>query len=193
MATIAGNVVNANGNPEAARSATPEFDAAFGGGIVVIGGVGDVITKNRVIGSTKIGVAIAPNPGIQQNAYPSTGNSVTDNVVQESGLVDLAVVLPTADDRNCFSGNTVGATAPTNLEQLKPCGGAAGSGDLSVGAIDIGKFLDTSANPAGKSYQVTPVPPRQRNLAKATTARARPAGAPVQVDLARITVPVSAG
>jgi plastocyanin len=193
MATIAGNVVNANGNPDAARSATPEFDAAFGGGIVVIGGVGDVITKNRVIGSTKIGVAIAPNPGIQQNAYPSTDNAVTDNVVQESGLVDLAVVLPTVDDRNCFSGNTVGATAPTNLEQLKPCGGAAGSGDLSVGALDIGKFLDTSANPAGKSYQVTPVPPRQRNLAKAATARARPAGAPVQVDLARITVPVSAG
>jgi plastocyanin len=193
MATIAGNLVDDNGNPDAATPANLEFDPVFGGGIVLIGGVADVVRKNRVVGSAKIGIAIAPNPGIQDNAYLSTDNSVTDNVVQDSGLADLAVLLPTADDRNCFSGNTAATTAPTDLEQLKPCGGAPGSGDLNAGALDIGKFLDTSANPPGQSYKVTPVPRKQRNLAKATTATARPAGAPAKVDLARIAVPVSAG
>lgn len=192
MATIAGNVVSENGNPDAARSATPEFDAALGTGIVIIGGVGDVITRNRVIGNTKIGIGIAPNPGLQENAYPSTDNSVTDNVVHGSSMADLATVLPTADDRNCFSGNTFSTSAPANLEQVKPCSGT-GTGDLATGALDIGKFLDTSANPPGKSYKFTPIPRKQRNLPRATAAKARPAGAPVKVDLARITVPVSAG
>jgi hypothetical protein len=189
MATIAGNDVSSNGNPDAARSGTPEFDAALGGGVVIVGGVQDVITKNRAVDNTKIGIALAPNPGIQQNTYPSTGNQVTDNVVQGSGMVDLATVLPAAGDGNCFSGNTFATSAPTNIEQALPCGGAVGTGDLTTGALDIGKFLDTSQNPKGRSYKVTPVPRRQRNLPRAATARARPAGRPPAVDLAAITVP----
>ncbi len=114
-------------------------------------------------------------------------------MVHGSGLADLAALLPTADDRNCFAGNTFVTSAPENLEQLKPCGGAAGTGDLTAGALDIAKFLDLSGNPPGRLYRKTPVPPKQRNLAKATTAKARPVGAPVTVDLDRITVPVSAG
>ena len=192
-ATIAGNDVSNNGDPDAARIKTSEFDAVFGGGIVPVGSVGDVVTKNRVMDNVRIGIALAPNPGLEQNVYPSTDNQVTDNVVQGSGMADLAAVLPTADDRNCFAGNTFGTSAPANLEQSKPCGGAAGTGDLTTGALDIAKFLDLSGNPAGRPYQKTPVPPKQRNLAKATTARARPAGTPITVDVDRITVPVSAG
>jgi hypothetical protein len=188
MATIAGNEVSRNGNPDAARSGTPEFDAALGGGIVIVGGVQDVITKNRAVDNTKIGIALAPNPGIQTNAYPSKGNQITENVVHGSGMVDLATVLPAAGDGNCFSGNTFSTSAPTNIEQAIPCGGA-GSGDLAAGALDIGKFLDTSQNPKGQSYKVTPVPPKQRSLPRAATARARPAGAPAKVDLAAIVVP----
>ena len=191
-ATIAGNVVDRNGYAQSALTGTPVFDAAFGGGIVIIGGVGDTITANRVVGNTKIGIAIAPNPGIQQNVYPSTGNTVTKNVVQSSGLADIAVVLPTTTDANCFSGNTFSTSAPANLEQVKPCGAAEGVGDLSNGALDIAKFLDTSHNPPGVSYRKTPVPPKQRNLARAASAKARPAGAPTPVDLAAIQVPAAA-
>ena len=158
-----------------------------------MGSVGDVVTKNRVMDNVRIGIALVPNPKLEENFYPSTDNQVTDNVVQGSGIADLAAVLPTADDRNCFAGNTFGTSAPVNLEQSKPCGGAAGTGDLTTGALDITKFLDLSGNPAGRPYQKTPVPPKQRNLAKATTAKARPAGTPITVDVERITVPVSAG
>jgi plastocyanin len=192
MATIAGNLVSRNGNPDAARSATAEFDAVLGSGIALVGSVGDVVTRNRVVDNTKVGIVLAPNPGLQQNVYPSTDNQVTDNVVRGSAMADLAAILPAADDRNCFSGNTFATSAPADLEQVKPCSGA-GTGDLATGALDIGKFLDTSQNPAGKSYKVTPVPRKQRNLAKPTTARARPAGAPIRVDLASIKVPVNAG
>ena len=192
QATIAGNLVNNNGNPDAARVKTAEFDAVLGSGIALVGSVGDVVTRNRVVDNSKVGIVLAPNPGIQENAYPSTDNQVTDNVVQGSSMADLATVLPTADDRNCFSGNTFATSAPATLEQVKPCSGT-GTGDLATGALDIGQFLDTSQNPPGQSYKVTPVPKKQRNQAKATTAKARPAGAPVKVDLARITVPVSAG
>jgi hypothetical protein len=187
MATIAGNVVTKNGNPDAARSETPEFDAAFGGGIVLVGSVGDQITKNRVADNTKIGIALAPNPGIQTNAYPSKDNRVTENVVERSGMTDLAAVLPTADGGDCFAGNTFSASAPTNIEQAMPCGAAVG--DLSAGALDIAKFLDTSQNPKGVPYKQTPVPRRQRNMPRASTAKARPAGAPPAVDLAAIPVP----
>jgi plastocyanin len=187
MATIAGNVVTKNGNPNAARSETPEFDAALGGGIVLVGSVGDQITKNRVADNTKIGIALAPNPGIQTNAYPSKDNRVTENVVERSGMTDLAAVLPTPDGGDCFAGNTFSASAPANIEQAMPCGAAVG--DLSAGALDIAKFLDTSQNPKGLPYKQTPVPKRQRNMPRASAARARPAGAPPAVDLTAITMP----
>ena len=190
QATIAGNDVSRNGDPGAARIATtPEFDAVLGGGVALIGSVGDIVTKNRVVDNTKVGIVLAPNPGLQTNVYPSTHNQVTNNVVQRSGMADLATVLATADDNNCFSGNTFSTTAPANLEQVKPCGGAAGTGDLATGALDIGKFLDTSQNPKGVPYGKTPVPRQQRNLPRAARARARPAGAPISIDLANIQVP----
>jgi hypothetical protein len=187
MANIAGNVVDKNGNPDAARSETPEFDAALGGGIVLIGSVGDQVTKNRVVGNTKIGIALAPNPGLQTNTYPSTDNQIRDNVVQGSGMADLAAVLPAPDSGDCFAGNTFTTSAPTAIEQAMPCGAAVG--DLSAGALDIAKFLDTSNNPKGLPYKQTPVPEAQRNMPRAANAKARPAGAPPTVDLAAIRLP----
>jgi hypothetical protein len=188
MATIAGNVVDANGDERAARSADAAFDAALGGGIVIAGGIGDTITKNRVADNTKVGIALAPSAGLEATPRASTGNRVTDNAVQGSGLADLAAILPAPDDANCFAGNTFTTSAPADLERAMPCTGA-GTGDLATGALDIGKFLDTSKNPPGVPYRKTPVPGKQRTLPRAASAPARPAGAPAAVDLAAISVP----
>jgi hypothetical protein len=190
-ATIAGNVVSRNGNPAAARTDTAVFDAALGGGIVVVGGVSDLITHNRVAGNTKIGIALAPNPFLQTHYFAATQNTVTDNVVQNSGLVDLAVIPFVAGDGNCFSGNSFVTSAPTGLDRLKPCGGRPGSGDPTAGALDVGKFLDTSGNPPGANYRRTPRAPKQRNMANARSARARPAGAPMKIDPAAIKTPAA--
>jgi len=187
-ATIAGNVVDANGDARAARSGDEAFDAALGGGIVIAGGIGDTITKNRVVGNTKIGIALAPSVGLQAVPTSATGNRVTDNVVQRSGLADLATILPRADDGNCFTANTFTTSAPADIERVMPCTGA-GTGDLATGALDIGQFLDTSKNPPGVPYKQTPVPAKQRNLTRAARAPARPAGAPAVLDVAAISVP----
>jgi plastocyanin len=189
-ATIAGNVIAGNGDAAAARSSTSAFDVALGGGIVVGGGLDNTITRNRVTDNLKVGIALAPSVGLEAVPRPSTGNQVTDNVVEGSGIVDLATLLPSPGDGNCFSGNTFTASAPANLEQVMPCEGA-GTGDLATGALDIGRFLDTSKNPPGRSYRKTPVPGKQRNLARAARAPARPAGAPAAVDLATISVPAA--
>jgi plastocyanin len=187
-ATIAGNVVDANGDARAARSGDEAFDAALGGGIVIAGGIGDTITKNRVVGNTKIGIALAPSVGLQAVPTSATGNRVTDNVVQRSGLADLATILPRADDGNCFTANMFTTSAPADIERVMPCTGA-GTGDLATGALDIGQFLDTSKNPPGLPYKQTPVPAKQRNLARAARAPALPAGAPAVLDVAAISVP----
>ena len=94
LATIAGNVVDANGDERAARSGDEAFDAALGGGIVIAGGIGNTITNNRVVDNAKVGIALAPSVGLQAVPTSATGNQVTDNVVQGSGLADLAVILP---------------------------------------------------------------------------------------------------
>jgi len=173
-AVFAGNVVFDNQSPKAARSSTAEFDAVFGSGIAVVGGNDNIITKNLVLNQARAGIVIAPNPGIQQNAYQSSGNKVTGNVVRGSGLADLAVLATPATANNCFSGNTFKKSSPANVEKAAPCEGT-GTGDFTTGAIDLSPFLDTSKNPAATPYQQTPVPKKQPNMRNPRTSKAVPA------------------
>ncbi len=187
-ATLAGNVVDDNGNPRATRGNEEAYDPAFGVGIVIAGGQQDIITKNRIADNAKVGIALAPSVGLEDVPHQPTGNRVTDNTVERSGLVDLGVVLSDAADQNCFSGNTFSTSAPTDIEQVMPCD-ATGTGDFATGAVDIQRFLDTSGNAKGVGYKESPVPGRQRNMTRAVTAKARPAGAPAAIDLATIAMP----
>ena len=186
-ATIAGNVVSRNGSAQAATG-TEGFDVLYGVGIAIIGAEGDVVTKNWVAGNAVIGIGIAPTPGIGGSFFTSSGNQVRDNAVSKSGLADLGIIPGDADDLNCFAGNKFTTSAPSNIERLKPCVGA-GSGDPAAGAVDLAKFLDTSKNPKGRNYKLTPLPRKQPNMAKATSAKAVPAGAPTMPALAAITTP----
>jgi hypothetical protein len=147
---------------------------------VIAGGIGDTITKNRLVDNAKVGIALAPSVGLQAVPTPATGNQVTGNVVQGSGLADLAAILPGANDHNCFTGNTFTTSAPADIERAMPCTGA-GTGDLTVGALDIRQFLDTSKNPssavpadAGAGEATEPRPRRAR--AGATGGGARRVG-----------------
>ena len=168
---IAGNVIFNNQSTKAARSETAEFDAAFGSGIAVVGGNANIISKNLVLNHLRAGIVIAPNPGIQKNAYQSTGNKVTDNVVRGSGIADLAVLATPPTANNCFSGNKFKKSSPANIEQAAPCTGT-GTGDFTTGAVDIAPFLDTSKNPPPTPYQQTPVPKSQPNMRNPRTAKA---------------------
>jgi plastocyanin len=186
-AIIAGNSVFENGSEDAATG-NEGFDVLFGVGIAIIGAEGDLVTQNRVEGNAVIGIGIAPTPGIGGSFFVSSGNQVRDNTVSGSGLADLGIIPGDAADQNCFAGNTFTTSAPSDIERLKPCIGA-GSGDPSTGAVDLGKFFDTSKNPKGRDYRKTPVPPKQPNVANARSAKAVPAGAPMMPVLASIVVP----
>ena len=105
-------------------------------------------------------------------------NRVVGNVVETSGVADLAVATAdlfgtgeTTDTLgNCFSDNTFTTSAPTDLETLAPCDGT-GSGDWNAGALDL---LGLSRPARGRShptdtYQTTPEPPEQENMPDART------------------------
>ena len=186
-AVIAGNAVSDNGSAKAATG-NEGFDVLFGVGIAIIGAEGDLVTRNRVERNAVIGIGIAPTPGIGGSFYVSSGNQVRDNTVAGSGLADLGIIPGDADDQNCFAGNTFTTSAPSNIERLKPCVGAA-SGDPAAGAIDVGTFLDTSNNPKGRNYRNTAAAPKQPSLPNARSAPAVPAGAPLMPALASISVP----
>jgi plastocyanin len=187
-ATIVGNLVATNGNGDAAKATTEAWDIVYGAGIVVVGGSDNEIVRNHVPGNAVIGIAIAPNPGIGDQSYPATNNRVVGNNVHGSSLADLAVVLATPADGNCFADNDYGTSAPADLQQLMPCDGV-GTGDPNAGALPLTTFLDTSKNPKGRNYKKTPVPGRQQNMPKPKTAAAVPAGAPPALDLDAITRP----
>ncbi len=120
------------------------------------------------------------------------GSSVRENVVEESGVADLAVGSVGTDVSslgNCFEANTFDNTAPSDLEELAPCTGDGSGGSFDNGALDLASWLTEEHPPAG-DYRTTPVPADQPTMPDPETAPAAPATAmPPAVDLAAIEVP----
>ena len=129
---------------------------------------------------------------------------MTDNVVEDSGVADLAVSTvdivgsgeSTEDLGNCFAGNTFSTSAPEQLEQLAPCDADGNlvdgsGGDWEVNALDLlGLFGDPADAPPEDAYQSTPEPGPQPNMPDAESAPASPAtDVPGAVDIDAITVP----
>jgi Right handed beta helix region len=117
------------------------------------------------------------------------GNSVVGNVVEDSGLADIAA--GSLEDisalENCFADNEHATSAPTELETLAPCEGE-GSGDWAAGALNFAPFL--AEKPPSGDYKASPEPEAQENMPDADTAPANPAtGMPPTVDLDAIEVP----
>lgn len=217
--TIVGNLVYSNN--QADTPAIDNALLAMGNGILPAGGVNNVIERNRVWDHERAGIGLVPFPEEDANDNapdPSTwgtackdaptptvdpdevglvlwqpqGNRVVGNVVEGSGLGDLALGTIDADPAtlgNCFSGNTFATTAPADLEGLAPCDGEPTATDWNAGAFDLLSLIATEKPPPG-DYKVTPVPGEQPNMPDASSAPARPAtDVPGKVDLASIEVP----
>ena len=83
-------------------------------------------------GEDYYGILVVTN--VDQNVWEPYGNSVKDNVVTNSGIADLALAAPSAEN-NCFSGNTISRTSPPFLQYTHACGSLldrAGGGDPSA-------------------------------------------------------------
>jgi Right handed beta helix region len=220
--TIVGNLVYSNNQPD-----TPAIDdaiLAMGNGILISGGVGNTISRNRVWDHDLTGIGLVPFPEEQalddqpspeewdvpcaetkddpvSTAAPEMllwdpyDNAVTDNVVEDSRLADLAFGAVSAADSslgNCFAGNTYSSSAPADLELLAPCDGE-GTGDWAAGALDFGAIVAAAENaPPSVDYQDAELPALEQhdNLPDAATAPSAPAtDVPATVDLDAIAVP----
>jgi hypothetical protein len=127
--------------------------------------------------------------------WPPQRNKVTENVVERSGVADLAV--GTLDDMtiaaldNCFNGNTVSTSAPTDLQAMSPCGGTGNGADPNNGALDLVALMASPRSAKG-DYKTQPEPPAQANMPDPTTAPARPAiDVPMKIDLTMVTTPAA--
>jgi hypothetical protein len=118
-------------------------------------------------------------------------NRVVGNVVEDSGLADIAVgtIGDISELGNCFSDNTFTSSAPLDLEALAPCDGEGSGGDWEAGALDLIALM-TAVQPPSGDYKTSPVPEPQENMPDAESAPAEPAtGVPPAVDVDAIEVP----
>ena len=127
--------------------------------------------------------------------WPAKNNKITANIVERSGVADIAVGTigdpPVSQLGNCFSDNTVSSSAPTDLQGMMPCTGTGNGANPENGALDLGALMGTP-RPAKGDYKIQPLPPPQTNMPNATTAPARPAtDVPMKIDLSTIKTPAA--
>jgi plastocyanin len=180
--TIVGNVVHSNN--QADSPAITVAVTTLGNGIVVAGGIDNVIERNLIYDHDYTGITLTLLP--DEQIWPATGNRVRDNVVSDSRLVDVAV-FAAADAANCFSGNDITSSWPTDIQALSPCDGEARPfpDEPQLPAAPI-----NDDNPPSGDFKVQPIPPAQPNMPDAESAPARPAtDVPMAVDVDAIVVP----
>ena len=170
--TIAANLVVGNSSRTAPAWALPGI--TFGNGILVGGGVRNIIERNVVADHAQYGILVSPM--LDKNFYRAIGNVVRDNQVLRSGRADLALSGP-GSRGNCFAGNTAKSTAPLGLTLFQHCTGAR----LPVG-FDPLPFVSLilvrgtlTVSKTFPDWKGQPVPPPQAGMPDARTAPARPA------------------
>jgi hypothetical protein len=113
---VVANFMAENGNTSAPTR--PREAAAFGNGVLLSGGVGNVVERNVIADHPLHGVLVAPT--MDRHYWTATGNVVRDNRIAGSGRADVAVSGPWSHD-NCAARNGGGPVAPLLLEYLGGC------------------------------------------------------------------------
>jgi hypothetical protein len=196
--TIVGNTVDSNNNP--ATAAIDIATTATGNGILVAGGVDDVVERNLVYHQDVTGIGVIPlpekivSPGPKAKNFDALHNAVRGNVVTGSKY-DLLLV-STIDSAkvaggNCFSANRYSTSLPVDIEHRVPCTGkpsAPFQTDLAAFAAEL-----LAPKPPSADFQTValPTPPSLPDLPHARTAPGRPATSEPEltVDVARVGVP----
>ncbi len=177
---IAGNLVR--DNDDASAPATPLQYPAFGIGIGVTGGLGNVIERNVVAGSGRFGIAVFPM--LDRNFWPTSDNVVRDNHVRGSGVADLVLSAPAAGG-DCFSSNDFSTSLPAAIEWQFGCGSPLrrlGGGSLGSTIASFTLYVDAmdGAFPHG-DWRTAPAPPSQPQMPGARNAPPDPAVAKASV------------
>jgi len=162
-ATIVGNLVYSNRN---ARAPAGRLESAtFGNGIVVAGGINNIIEGNIVWDHANYGILIVPN--IDRNVWIPSGHRVFGNTVWASGRADLALAAPSGG-RTCFAGNRFTSSRPPAIQQLYGCGSLLsrlGGGDPGpLGVMLLQSRRAASGGFAPGNWRTQPAPPVQPSM-----------------------------
>jgi hypothetical protein len=215
--TIVGNLVYSNSN-----GATPAIGAARdaqGNGIIVPGGLDNVIERNRIHDHDVAGIALVPFP--EDNPidaipdppsedcladatvaepdvaatlpelllWPATGNIVRGNVITDSRVADMLAAI-VADELNFFCDNEHETTLPEGIEETWPCEGEPGT--MTPEGTTKMLALIEEERPESVPYEEAewPHPGDQENMPDALTApRVSALDYMPDVDLESIEVP----
>jgi plastocyanin len=189
---IAANLIVGNSNRSAPTAALPAI--AYGNGVLIGGGLGNVVERNVIADHEQHGILITPM--YDRNWWPAHQNVVRENRIVRSGRADLALGGP-GSLGNCFAGNQYASAAPAGLELFHGCGGLRlplGFDPLPLVSI-VGYRGMTVGRHAFPDWRHQPVPPPQAVMPNAATAPGRPA---VQVfdglhfDVSQVQLPAGA-
>jgi len=137
--TVVDNLVYSNRNRSAPAAVLQQ--PSFGNGILVAGGINNVVTGNRVWDHPNFGVLVIGN--IDQRFWVARGNQVRGNTVWGSGRADLALAAP-AGTGNCFAGNRFRLSRPPRIETVYGCGSlliGIGGGDPASFVVILAQFV----------------------------------------------------
>jgi plastocyanin len=173
--TITGNLIFDNNNLDA--PAKKKQYPSIGTGILLAGGIDNVVQNTVVYDHRNYGIAEFPN--IDKHFWITQGNVVRNNHVRGSGRADLVLAGP-AGQGNCFSGNDFKSSLPPAIQLTYGCGGfklnRLGGGDLSAAIQTIALYVRAeSGNYPQGDWHTIPAPPRQPDMPGAATAPPRPA------------------
>lgn len=186
---IGGNTVINNNNAEAPTKGLARL--AWGEGIVLAGGEGDLVEKNLVVNHNRIGIVTNVLP--DKNFWWASDNVVKNNTIAGTGFSDLALVGPLSKG-NCFEDNHyAGFTAPPLLQLYHSCTGINMPFQMDLGTLFflLGAQADGSSGvPAGSDHSTWPAPEDQTSMPGSETAAPEPAfDVFVKPDLSQITTP----
>ncbi len=155
--TIINNLVEDNNNYNA--PADPLEYPSLGNGIMLAGGINNVVKGNRVNGQKYYGILVISN--LDTNFWEPGNNTIMNNVVTNSGVADLALAALSAGN-NCFSNNTVTRTSPPLLQFTHACGSPfarAGAGDLAPAVVVFDHFMKANLGRfSTQNWKTAPVP-----------------------------------
>lgn len=188
--TIAGNLVYNNGLED-----VPHKDQMYwvkGTGIALGGVENSLVTRNRIFNHPNFGIHVHFFP--TDNTWMSGDNTVTENVIEGSRIVDMAMSGPSLPG-NCFEGNEHSSTLPPMLEFKQSCDGLRFPALWEMGSITplFGQVVEEGLGlDPDVFYGDTPHPPDQAQLPGGADAPVRPAVnvyASEKPDLDAITTP----
>ena len=185
---IGGNTVINNNNGNAPTKGLARL--AWGEGIVLAGGEGDVVEKNLVVNHNRLGIVTNVLP--DKNLWWASDNVVRDNVIAGTGFGDLGLVGPLSKG-NCFDDNDMGGwTAPPLLALYHSCDGINMPFQFDMGTLFflLGAQADASSDiPQGSDWRTWPAPTAQENMPDTNRTPQPAVDVFVKPDLDAITTP----